>query len=215
MPGPFHLILNNQEFLLYPDKVVFWKNQDALLVADAHFGKVSHFRKSGLQVPPDSVHENAVRLEKMLCSVNPAVCYFLGDLFHSYLNNEWMSFEQIVLDHSKIRFVLIRGNHDVIDEKKFNHIGIQIMDEVVISEIHLTHQPLENPEKFNICGHIHPGVKLSSRVNFTEKLPCFFLRQNQLILPSFGSFTGKKVIHPKQGDRVFVVAGEKVLEVGT
>jgi hypothetical protein len=32
-----------------------------------------------------------------------------------------------------------------------------------------------------------------------------------MVLPSFGSFTGSKVIRPSKGDRVFVVTGEEVI----
>lgn len=215
MPAKYkNISIQNQPIWLLPEKAVFWDNQDMLLIADAHFGKISHFRKSGLAVPAGAMVENAGRMKNLLDRVKPKNCIFLGDLFHSHINNDWHNFQGVVSKFSQVQFTLIRGNHDIIEEKLFADLGFKILDELILDGIHLTHHPVDNPELFNICGHVHPGVKLSSSIHFTEKLPCFFLRPKQLILPSFGSFTGKKAIRPKEGDRVFVVAGEEVVEVG-
>jgi DNA ligase-associated metallophosphoesterase len=206
--------VRGQKISLFPDKVAYWEEKDILLVADVHFGKVSHFRKSGLAVPVGVMGTNAFRLMKLFDQLKPKQCIFLGDLFHSSYNKDWENIKEVVSNYGHINFILIRGNHDIVDTESFTDLGLDVMDDLILSEIHMTHHPLENPEFFNICGHLHPGVKLSNSINFTEKLPCFFLRPNQLILPSFGSFTGKKAIRPKAGDRVFVVAGDEVVEVG-
>ena len=43
----------------------------------------------------------------------------------------------------------------------------------------------------NVCGHIHPVVRLRSRTD-SLRLPCFFVEHDhrRLTLPSFGEFTG-------------------------
>jgi len=213
MNHPHNLHIRNQVFKLYPEKVVLWKTQNMLLIADAHFGKGNHFRKSGLAVPVDALNETAARLGQLLNQIQPKACIFLGDLFHSHINRHWQNFEALVSKFNGVKFTLVRGNHDIIDEKFLLGLGFQIADEIYLSGFHLTHHPVETPEYFNICGHLHPGVKLHNSIHFTEKLPCFHLRPNQLILPSFGSFTGKKAIRPREGDRVFVIAGSEVVEI--
>jgi hypothetical protein len=44
-------------------------------------------------------------------------------------------------------------------------------------------------------------------------LPCFHFGANVAILPAFGEFTGTALVRPVAGDRVYVVAGERVLEM--
>ena len=66
---------------------------------------------------------------------------------------------------------------------------------------------------FNICGHIHPVVKIPDGRNTSLRLPCYHLRENILTLPSFGSFTGGHVIKPNKADRFFVDHMGKVIEV--
>jgi hypothetical protein len=46
-----------------------------------------------------------------------------------------------------------------------------------------------------------------------ETLPCFYFGIRFAILPAFGSFTGNYAIRPTPDDRVFVVAGDEVVEV--
>jgi len=47
-----------------------------------------------------------------------------------------------------------------------------------------------------------------------EKLPAFIFGERVGILPAFGEFTGAATVFPVVGDRVFVVAGNDVVEVG-
>jgi hypothetical protein len=42
-------------------------------------------------------------------------------------------------------------------------------------------------------------------------LACFWFQEHQVVLPSFGVTTGKVNIKPNPSDKVFVVAGEKVI----
>jgi metallophosphoesterase superfamily enzyme len=37
---------------LMPQKALWLKNRNTVLLADLHFGKINHFRKSGIPVPP-------------------------------------------------------------------------------------------------------------------------------------------------------------------
>jgi hypothetical protein len=44
-------------------------------------------------------------------------------------------------------------------------------------------------------------------------LPCFVIGKNAALIPAFGSFTALGTVQPEPGDRVFVIAGDEVLEV--
>lgn len=44
-------------------------------------------------------------------------------------------------------------------------------------------------------------------------LPCFYFMESTCILPAFGDFTGHGILPMKGASRVFVIAGNRVLEV--
>jgi len=64
---PFNLL--NQDLLLLPQKAIYWQQQKALIVADVHFGKVGHFRKAGIAVPPPPATASTSR-----CRRPPGLC---------------------------------------------------------------------------------------------------------------------------------------------
>ena len=66
------------------EKVLFLPAHNSLLVADVHFGKVNHFRKSGIAVPVIANDKNASTLIDVIQQLKPQRVIFLGDLFHSH-----------------------------------------------------------------------------------------------------------------------------------
>jgi DNA ligase-associated metallophosphoesterase len=192
--------------------VAYWEEQKALLIADVHLGKISHFRKYGSAVPQNAIQKNFDRLDEAVKEFQPQKIIFLGDLFHSALNMEWNLFESWVKSQSA-EVILITGNHDIISPLRFEEIGVEVIPELHMGRFRLTHHPEEKEGTFNICGHIHPGYRLSGMGKQHLKLKCFFQSQNQLILPAFGEFTGVFVMKPKENERVYVCTNTKVIQV--
>ena len=205
--------IQNQTFIPNPCGALFWKEKEMLLVADVHFGKVSHFRKHGSAVPQKAIAQNFKQLDKTIASFQPKVICFLGDLFHSALNKEWNLFEAWVQYHSALKIVLIVGNHDIISPLKYKELGVHIIKEWIIDSLLFTHHPEEREGHFNLCGHIHPGILLSGVGRQKLRLPCFFKSKFQLILPAFGTFTGTYILEPEEEDEVYVLGNEEVLLV--
>ena len=77
----------------------------------------------------------------------------------------------------------------------------------------LTPEKLKTAAGYVFCGHIHPGVNLSGRGRQSITLPCFAFSNNQVILPSFGMFTGKVAILSQQNDKIFAVLKYKVIAI--
>ncbi|QYA25031.1 ligase-associated DNA damage response endonuclease PdeM [Gramella sp. MT6] len=202
--------IREQDFVLHPYGAAYWPEQEVLLVADVHLGKVSHFRKHGSAVPLKATSENFIKLDQLRKEFDPEHIVFLGDLFHSSMNLEWNMFEEWIASIDN-RVHLIVGNHDIISPLKYQTLGISIFPEVKVSGFHLTHHPTETPGHFNICGHIHPGIKMKGAGKQSLKLPCFFRSSNQMILPAFGEFTGNYIMEPEEGDRVFAITGKEVI----
>lgn len=201
-----------QNFILHPSGALFWEEEDMLLISDVHLGKVSHFRKYGSAVPQNAVHGNFQKLNEVIEFFKPPKIVFLGDLFHSSLNKEWLLFEAWMETLSS-EVILVEGNHDIISPLKYEALGIKLLPEMLIKDFLLTHHPEERPGFFNFSGHIHPGVRINGHARQTLKLPCFFRSSYQLILPAFGEFTGKHILKPEDGDEVYIVTREEVIQI--
>ncbi|WP_394973904.1 ligase-associated DNA damage response endonuclease PdeM [uncultured Croceitalea sp.] len=204
--------IKDQEFILHPNGGAFWVEKSMLLISDVHLGKVAHFRKFGAAVPQKAIHKNFILLDEIVSYFKPFQICFLGDLFHSSLNKEWQFFENWV-EKTPSEIILVSGNHDIIAPEKFEALGIKIFQELEIEGFLLTHHPEERDSYFNFCGHIHPAVRLHGFGRQRLKLPCFFKKKQQLILPAFGEFTGTYVLEPTKEDEVFAIAEGDVIKI--
>lgn len=184
-----------------------------LLISDAHLGKVSHFRKHGAAIPGAAIHKNFIKLDEAVNHFNPESICFLGDLFHSELNNEWHLFHNWVL-RTDIPIVLVAGNHDIIKPDKYHDLNIRIVSEWELDGMLLTHYPEIREGFFTLCGHIHPAVQLRGAGRQYLKLPCFFQSPGQMILPAFGEFTGTYVMQPQETDLVYAIIKDAVIKIG-
>lgn len=200
------------DFYLHPSGALYWPDLNMLLIADVHLGKVSHFRKAGMAVPEASVLGNFKKLDMAVNFFEPEVICFLGDLFHSELNREWLLFSAWARSQSA-KIILVSGNHDIIDRALYMTLSIDVVPALVIGGLLLTHHPYIYDHNFNICGHVHPCVTIRGPGRQRVRLPCFFHSGTQLILPAFGTFTGMYELFPAQGDSVYVLAENEVLKV--
>ncbi|MDP9081959.1 MAG: ligase-associated DNA damage response endonuclease PdeM [Bacteroidota bacterium] len=213
---PFNLL--NQDLLLLPQKAIYWKQEKALIAADVHLGKVGHFRKAGIAVPRDMEQTELAILSDLIFEHKPEKIIFLGDFFHSDMNADWDWFILWRSQFPKLEIILVRGNHDIIDDSYYRQLNIILHDEILIGPFLMLHHPLtdtnlQNASGYVFCGHIHPGVRLVGRGRQAITLPCFAFGDRQAVLPSFGKFTGKVAIRSNKADRVFAIANDKVLTV--
>ncbi|GIL23111.1 MAG: DEAD/DEAH box helicase [Bacteroidota bacterium] len=199
---------------LLPQKALWLKNRGIVLLADLHFGKINHFRKSGIPVPPRANDKNTELLISVLQITKPERVIFLGDLFHSHYNEEWEVLGQVRRHFVNCAFELVLGNHDILSALQYERNNLQVhKQELRLQNLLLTHEPMnEVPDGlYNLSGHIHPAVRLKGTGRQSVMLPCFYFGKQQGILPAFGSFTGMARIVPKKEDRIFVIAENKVI----
>tara|TARA_B100000575_G_scaffold217264_1_gene177898 strand:+ start:273 stop:929 length:657 start_codon:yes stop_codon:yes gene_type:complete len=206
------IIIFNDHFYLHKTGAIFWKEKNTLLLADIHLGKVGHFRKSGIPVPRKAGGVFYDKIIKLKNSLDFSQIIFLGDLFHSSLNNEWFLFDNWV-KKSELKIILIKGNHDIIPKLVFEQVGIKTYDDLKIDKFFFTHHPKKINDYFVFSGHIHPGVRLIGKGKQIMKFPCFICNKDQIILPSFGSFTGMHLPRIRNGDQVFVITNKEVIEI--
>jgi len=208
-------VIQNMNLLLIPQKAVYIAEQGVLLIADLHLGKVNHFRRLGIPVPNAVNIKNLEILIDLINRFQPERVIFLGDLFHSHYNDEWEALGQVTRHFVGCNFQLVLGNHDIMSELQYERCNMEVFEQLELGTFLLTHEPLENipKHKYNVCGHIHPGVRLMGKGRQSVTLPCFFFGKQQAILPAFGSFTGYVNIPVVKGDKVFIITGDKVIDI--
>jgi DNA ligase-associated metallophosphoesterase len=204
--------INNETFILHCSGALFWEEKNTIIISDVHLGKVTHFRKHGIAIPQSAISENFRKITEVLDYFTPEKIIFLGDLFHSTKNAEWDLFENWVLDNNHETY-LITGNHDIIDETHYRKIGVIVVEMLEIDHFFFTHHPTEKENSFNFSGHIHPGILLRGLGLQSLRLPCFFYKPNQMILPAFGEFTGKYFLKPNVEDIVYAIARNEVIQI--
>ncbi len=215
------LNFNNIPLQLLGEKAVFRPDNFTLYLADTHFGKAGTFRRGGVPLPGGHNSADYFRLNHLIDEYNLKRIIFLGDLFHSDINSEWRGFTEWRSGHPRISMMLIKGNHDVLHPNDYADAGLQVQQEGYDDDgLTLNHHPVPDNSsaadlKPSLCGHVHPGVRLSGPGRQYENLPCFWhsVHQKQLMLPAFGSFTGLGIVSPGKKDDVFVIAEGQVLRV--
>jgi DNA ligase-associated metallophosphoesterase len=148
----------------------------------------------------------------------PRRVIFLGDLFHSEFNRQWMEFCDLLAQFDEISFELIAGNHDVLDPTFYEQAGLKVhLNGLHLHPFLLTHHPLEDfsdTKWYNLAGHLHPGVRLRGNGRQRLRLPCFFFGPRQGLLPAFGEFTGLATLSVAPGDEVFVIVEDEIVRMG-
>ncbi|MVN22787.1 ligase-associated DNA damage response endonuclease PdeM [Mucilaginibacter sp. HMF7410] len=205
-----------QTLLLLPQKAIYWKDRKTLIIADVHLGKTAHFRKSGIAIPQELARKDLEVLSALIDGHQPETLIFLGDLFHSDKNSDWGHFALWRKKYAKRSMILIKGNHDIIEEEHFTKLDISVQEEMLVGPFRMAHHPLkmeeaEKLEVYSLCGHIHPGVHLRGKGRDAVTLSCFSFGRNQAILPSFGKFTGRIAVQHQETDRVFGILNDKVV----
>lgn len=109
--------------------------------------------------------------------------------------------------------ILVAGNHNIISPKRYEYLGIKVVDEIRADGFLLTHHPKERKGFFNFSGHLHPAVKLRGNGKQSLRLPCFFKSEQQMILPAFDAFTGSHILKRKKHDEIFAIAENNVIKI--
>ncbi len=134
----------------------------------------------------------------------------LGDLIHTRQGLTLDLQETVALWRLNlpIPILLILGNHDrpLPRSWQIEEVGPEWQEDLFL----LSHSPVRRKGYFTWSGHLHPCVRVGSRVD-RMRLPCFWLQEDGGILPSFGSFTGGALIQPGSRDRIIAIAEDRLI----
>ncbi|MEP7319534.1 MAG: ligase-associated DNA damage response endonuclease PdeM [Panacibacter sp.] len=217
-PSLQHIIHNNT-FWLSADRCIYWEEQQALILSDLHFGKTGHFRKSGIAVPQSVFKEDLQRLFAQVQFHNARQLIIVGDMFHSHENKEMELFKKWRADLASLNIHLVKGNHDILNNKFYHDAEIEITDcRLQVSNIGFVHDPFAINEdlpsvEYYFTGHIHPGIHIRTGSRQSLSFPCYYFGQQYAVLPAYSKFTGYVNIKPKTQDTVYAIVNQSLVQV--
>ena len=206
-----------ESFVLLPERAVWWPARRSLLVADAHVGKAVSFRRWGVPVPRGTTSETLDLLTQLVERHAAERIVFLGDFLHSRRAHAPATLAALARwrsRHAALQLSLVRGNHDDRAGDPPAALGFEVVDEPLrVDGIALCHYPKPRAGAYVLAGHLHPCSTLGGRAHDRVRLPCFHFGTEVGVLPAFGSFTGMHPMAAGQGARIFVIAGESIVEL--
>ncbi|MCC6951451.1 MAG: ligase-associated DNA damage response endonuclease PdeM [Phycisphaerales bacterium] len=203
--------------ILMPQRGVFWPARSTLLVADLHLGKSDAFRASGIAIPTDAGRGVLALVEDAIRETGAARVLVLGDLLHAPagLTDELIQSVAAWRRRQTAAFELIPGNHDRRVERAAEAWGMHVHPGPVREgPFEFRHEPPEGekPGLYVWCGHLHPAFVLSSSSD-RLKLPAFLVGPRVGVLPACTPFAAGAPVRPARGDRVFIIADGRVVQV--
>ena len=209
--------VRGEELVLLPERAAYWPARTTLLVADAHFGKAATFRAAAIPVPAGTTDATLGRLDALVDRTGATRVVFLGDFLHAREGRAPATIRALAEWRGRraaLRVTLVRGNHDRHAGDPPRELAIECVDAPAIEgPFAFVHHPAALPEGYAIAGHLHPAATLVGRGRQAERLPCFWFGAGCAVLPAFGEFTGMASVEPSAGDRVFVIADDRFIEV--
>ena len=199
---------------LLAQRAAFLPDHGMLLVADAHVGKATSFRRWGVPVPEATTDDTLRRLDELVTLTGATQVVFLGDLLHSARGRAsatLAAFKHWRYGHAAIDLILVRGNHDDRAGDPPSDWHVSCVDEPMhVDGLALSHHPEPVEGAYVLAGHRHPCAWVGGRAHDRLRLPCFHLGAQVGVLPAFGAFTGMHPVRTAPGDRVFVTTGDEV-----
>ena len=199
---------------LLAEGAAFDPTSRTLFVADLHIGKTTVFREAGLALPEGPDATIIDRLARVILATDATTLVILGDVFHARAAGVERALAGWRDALPQLRWQIIPGNHDRCIPWKDWLPHVEILREGdCAGPFRVAHFPPEKVGAFTLCGHLHPGIAIGNARERKLRLPCFWLRRGALVLPAFGEFTGLGMIAREKGDRVWIAAGGKVVEL--
>ena len=147
-------------FRAHMSGALYWPAEDALIVADLHFEKGSHFAARGQMLPPYDTRETLRKLAEVIDAYDATTIIALGDSFHDTGALDRMddtdrgTLEIMLADRE---WIWITGNHDGSSGAA---LGGDVREELVVEGITFRHEPAAGARTHEIAGHMHPAARL-------------------------------------------------------
>ncbi|HLF47027.1 MAG TPA: ligase-associated DNA damage response endonuclease PdeM [Chitinophagaceae bacterium] len=211
--------INENNFVLSPERTIFWEKQNTLIIADLHIGRQAHPRKKGKAVPKNYYKEDIQRLFTQILYTKAGQLIIVGDLSLSRKDQEMEIFKRWRNDFSSLTIRLVNGNQDILHHNRYDEMNITSCDQFVLDNFSFCHNPedikinttVNNPYTFS--GHVHPGIQIKGMGRGSIPFPCFYFKNSYAMLPAFSRFKGISKVDPEKGENVFAIVDNGLLQV--
>ena len=200
---------------LLAERALHWPRAKTLFVADVHLGKAAAFRAGGVA---DSARRDgarsrhASRRSSRARSADHLVV--LGDFLHAAAGRVAaldVAFLRWRDAHPALAITLVRGNHDANAGDPPAAWGIAVVaDPHPLAPFVLCHEPASPQTGYALCGHVHPGVRVTGGARESVRLPCFVLGPRRTLLPAFGRLTGLAIVALRRRANAVAIAGSRL-----
>ena len=177
------------DLALTPDGAAWLPQESTLVVADVHVGYARAARRRGGWLPTDaeSPAKLAARMLTACARVGATRLVIAGDLRHSTRDVDEAERAEVAallaaLGHGLARVDVVAGNHDSGDDTP---------RELVLGDVTIVHEPPSSPpERWTICGHLHPTTTLRDETGASLRVPCALVGERTVVLPAFTEWAG-------------------------
>lgn len=209
MAHEWHATLGGEAVVLLGARALYRPTRGELLIADLHLGKGDVFRRAGIGLPAGGTLHDLTRLDALLERYPVRTLWILGDMLHGPLREAgWLAqWQQWRLRHAALEVAVIRGNHDRALEAgrlRVRDAGERVDDGRFV----LRHDPVAEPDRHVLCGHVHPLCDLPG---VGRRFPAFWLRPGVTVLPAFSHFSAGVVAPVRRGERLAVCVDDAIV----
>jgi DNA ligase-associated metallophosphoesterase len=210
-------MIGNEHVVMSAERTLFWENESTLIVADLHIGKTGHFRKAGIGVPQGVYKDDLHRLLAQIFFFKAERLVIVGDLTHSIANKELDLFRKWRQDFSSLEVHLVKGNHDILEEKWYTEADIIVsIGQLQVKQFLFVHDILtlgikSGKGQYIFSGHLHPGISIRGRGKQSLHFPCFYFTKKYCVLPAFSRFTGTYKVEPKENEKAFAIIEKDIV----
>lgn len=219
---------------LLPNRGVYVRDSQLLLIADTHFGKAGIFANAGLPVPRETTDQTLKRIDDMCHEHDVHTICVLGDFWHGVLSPNdplYTHLQSWRADHAQRELWMVTGNHDRWTLDQLDALSVErLEDEIDLDGLTLRHFPPPDTlpysesqhsadtapragRKITVCGHLHPMFRLYDVGAIPLRLPCFHLASDRLVLPAIGAFTGGMTVVLKQDEVGYVCLESSIAQI--
>jgi metallophosphoesterase superfamily enzyme len=114
-----------------------------------------------------------------------------GDLRHSTRDVDEHERQELAAIQAtvagRVSLELVRGNHDA----PVVGVDVSMHAWVMVGEVQVVHEPpATSPERWTICGHLHPRITLRDETGAGARYPCALIGDRIIVLPAFSTWAG-------------------------
>lgn len=201
-PPSLEISLAGERLVCHWSGCLFLPEHKALIVSDMHLEKGSSFARRGMLIPPYDSTKTLSRLAAVAALYEPEMIVSLGDSFHDRHGHSRLSEaaqEKLSALMAGRQWFWVSGNHD---PEPPDELGGEGVDELILGNLVLRHEPAKGSVNGEIAGHLHPAAKISRRGRAVRRI-CFVSDGRRLIMPAFGVYAGGLNLNHSAFDGLF------------